>query len=79
MQSIFLKHCWARAGKPGRTGGSGCQYSNPHLASQIYALSVAMVDDANFMERSYLDELAKQLNLDHSLKHELETQVKQRV
>ncbi|WP_367655038.1 DUF533 domain-containing protein [Advenella alkanexedens] len=46
---------------------------------QIYALSVAMVDDANFMERSYLDELAKQLNLDHSLKHELETQVKQRV
>jgi uncharacterized membrane protein YebE (DUF533 family) len=50
--------------------------NDPHLASQIYALSVAMVDDTNFMERSYLDELAKQLNLDHNLKHELEAQVK---
>lgn len=53
--------------------------NDPHLASQIYVLSVAMVDDANFMERSYLDELAKQLNLDHSLKHELEAQVKQQI
>ncbi len=51
--------------------------NDPHLASQIYALSVAMVDDTNFMERSYLDELARQLDLDHSLKHELEAQVKQ--
>jgi uncharacterized membrane protein YebE (DUF533 family) len=35
------------------------------------------VDEENFMERSYLGELARQLNLDPALKIELETQVRQ--
>lgn len=51
--------------------------NNPHLGAQMYALSLAMVDDTNFMERAYLDELAKQLNLEPGLKAELEAQVKQ--
>jgi uncharacterized membrane protein YebE (DUF533 family) len=36
-----------------------------------------MVDQEHFMERAYLDELAKQLSLDAVLKAELEAQVRQ--
>ncbi|WP_256330969.1 tellurite resistance TerB family protein [Pelistega sp. MC2] len=50
--------------------------TDPHLAAQIYAMSLAMCNQQNFMEKAYLDELARQLNLDASLKAELEAQVK---
>ncbi|KPP98380.1 MAG: hypothetical protein HLUCCA01_10265 [Bacteroidetes bacterium HLUCCA01] len=43
----------------------------------MYIASVLMVDEENFMERSYLEELARQLNLDPALKVELEAQVRQ--
>ncbi|MCQ9328373.1 tellurite resistance TerB family protein [Pelistega suis] len=49
--------------------------NNTHLATQIYALSVAMCNNQNFMEKAYLDELAKQLALDAELKAEIESQV----
>jgi uncharacterized membrane protein YebE (DUF533 family) len=35
------------------------------------------VDEESFMEKAYLQELAKQLKLDPGLKAELESQVKQ--
>jgi len=35
------------------------------------------VDEENFMERSYLQELASQLQLDPALKAELEKEVRQ--
>jgi uncharacterized membrane protein YebE (DUF533 family) len=38
---------------------------------------VMMVDEEHFMERAYLDELAKQLKLEPGLKQELENQVRQ--
>jgi uncharacterized membrane protein YebE (DUF533 family) len=49
----------------------------PEMAAEMYIASVLMVDEENFMERSYLGELARQLNLDPALKIELETQVRQ--
>ncbi|WP_226816873.1 tellurite resistance TerB family protein [Advenella sp. FME57] len=49
--------------------------TDPHLASQMYAISVSIIDSTNFMEKAYLDELAKQLDLTPELKTELETQV----
>jgi len=49
--------------------------TDPHLASQMYAVSVSIIDSTNFMEKAYLDELAKQLDLTPELKNELETQV----
>ena len=49
--------------------------TDPHLASQMYAVSVSIIDSTNFMEKAYLDELAKQLDLTPELKAELETQV----
>jgi uncharacterized membrane protein YebE (DUF533 family) len=49
----------------------------PEIAAEMYLASVMMVDEEHFMERAYLDELARQLKLDPALKTELEQQVRQ--
>ncbi|WXL27090.1 tellurite resistance TerB family protein [Ectopseudomonas mendocina] len=49
----------------------------PEIAAEMYVASVLMVDEEHFMERAYLDELARQLKLDPALKSELEAQVRQ--
>ncbi|MNE92887.1 hypothetical protein D3C80_1906670 [compost metagenome] len=46
------------------------------MAAEMYIASVMLVDEEHFMERAYLDELARQLKLDPALKTELENQVK---
>lgn len=46
----------------------------PEMASEMYLASLMVVDDAQFMERAYLDELARALRLDPALKAELEAQ-----
>ena len=51
----------------------------PEMAAEMYLASVMMVDEENFMERAYLDELARQLQLDPGLRQELESQVRQAV
>jgi len=43
----------------------------------MYIASVMLVDQEHFMERAYLDELARQLKLDPGLKAELEAQVRE--
>ncbi len=48
--------------------------ATPEIAAEMYLASLVMVDDQNFMERSYLEELARQLKLDPALKAELEAQ-----
>ncbi|WP_200626626.1 tellurite resistance TerB family protein [Pseudomonas sp. LAM2023] len=48
----------------------------PEMAAEMYLASVMMVDQQNFMERAYLDELARQLRLDPSLRQELESQAR---
>ncbi|WP_217474847.1 tellurite resistance TerB family protein [Stutzerimonas stutzeri] len=50
--------------------------TTPEMASEMYLASVLMVDEEQFMERAYLDELARQLKLDAQLKAELENQVR---
>ena len=47
------------------------------MAAEMYLASVLVVDEENFMERSYLTELARQLKLDPALKAELEQQARQ--
>ncbi|MGH7930845.1 MAG: tellurite resistance TerB family protein [Candidatus Binatia bacterium] len=47
------------------------------MASEMYLVSLMMVDDKNYMERAYLDELARNLKLDASLKASLESQAEQ--
>ncbi len=51
--------------------------STPEMAAEMYIASVMLVDEQNFMEKSYLDELARQLRLEPGLKAELEKQVHQ--
>jgi uncharacterized membrane protein YebE (DUF533 family) len=42
----------------------------------MYLASLLMADDTTFMERAYLDELARQLQLAPGLKAELESQAR---
>ncbi|WP_341869731.1 tellurite resistance TerB family protein [Pseudomonas lactucae] len=48
----------------------------PEMAAEMYIASVMLVDEENFMEKAYLDELAHQLKLEPGLKLELEKQVR---
>lgn len=50
--------------------------TSPQLASEMYLASLLAVDEQNFMERTYLDELARQLKLDDGLKAQLEQRMK---
>jgi uncharacterized membrane protein YebE (DUF533 family) len=51
--------------------------STPEIASEMYLASLMAADEQNFMERAYLDELARQLKLDPVLKSKLEQQIRQ--
>lgn len=46
----------------------------PALAAEMYLASLLVADDQSFMERAYLDELARQLGLEAGLKARLEAQ-----
>lgn len=46
----------------------------PEMAAEMYLASVLVVDEESFMERAYLDELARQLRLAPDLKQQLEAQ-----
>ena len=48
----------------------------PEIAAEMYLASLIVVDEESYMERAYLDELARQLNIVPSLKAELESQAK---
>ena len=48
--------------------------ATPELAAEMYLASLLVADEASFMERAYLDELARQLRLPEGLKVELERQ-----
>lgn len=49
--------------------------TSPQQASEIYLASLIVADEQNFMEKAYLQELAKQLNLDPEVTHQLEAQL----
>lgn len=50
--------------------------TTPEMAAEMYLASVLMVDEESYMERAYLDELARQLKLDPALKEQLEAQIR---
>jgi len=47
---------------------------SPEMAAEMYLASLLVADETSFMERAYLDELARQLQLPEGLKVELERQ-----
>ena len=46
----------------------------PQQASEIYLASLIVIDEQNFMEKAYLQELTKQLQLDQQVTQQLELQ-----
>ncbi|MEO6518150.1 MAG: tellurite resistance TerB family protein [Pseudoxanthomonas sp.] len=52
--------------------------STPEIGSEMYLTSLLVADEQSFMERAYLDELARQLQLDETLKVRLEQQLGKR-
>lgn len=50
--------------------------TTPEMASEMYLASLLAADEQSFMERAYLDELARQLKLDDALKQRLEQEVR---
>jgi uncharacterized membrane protein YebE (DUF533 family) len=46
----------------------------PEMAAEMYLASLLVADETSYMERAYLDELARQLRLPDGLKLELERQ-----
>lgn len=51
--------------------------TTPEMASEMYLVSLLIIDEENFMEKAYLEELARQFKFAPSLKAELEAQAKQ--
>lgn len=49
--------------------------TSPEMAAEMYLASLLAADEQSFMERAYLDELARQLQLDPALKQRLEHEV----
>lgn len=49
----------------------------PEMAAEMYLASLMVVDEESYMERAYLDELARQLKLPAGLKEQLESQAAQ--
>lgn len=50
---------------------------SPEQAQDVYRLSCAVIDIDHFMEHSYLDALAKSLNIDNAEKAQLEAEAEQ--
>lgn len=48
----------------------------PEMAAEMYLASLLVVDEESYMERAYLDELARQLKLEPGLKEKLEQHAK---
>jgi len=48
----------------------------PEMAAEMYLASLLVVDEESYMERAYLDELARQLKLEPGLKEQLEQHAK---
>jgi uncharacterized membrane protein YebE (DUF533 family) len=51
--------------------------STPEIAAEMYLASLLVVDEQNYMERTYLQELARQMRLDPALLQELDVQASQ--
>lgn len=49
---------------------------SPEMGAEMYLASLIVVDEESYMERAYLDELARQLKLAPDLKAQLESQLK---
>lgn len=61
--------------KPVDPADVAARATSPELAAEMYLASLVMVDEESFMEKAYLDELAKRLQLDDDLRAELRAEL----
>jgi len=66
----------AELSKPANPAEIANLATTPELGAELYLASALMVDDESFMERAYLDELARNLKLEPGLKAELDSKLK---
>ena len=63
--------------KPADPGAIASLAQSPEMAAEIYLASLLVTEQDSFMERAYLDELARALQLEPSLKADLEATASQ--
>ncbi|MCC2596386.1 tellurite resistance TerB family protein [Pusillimonas sp. MFBS29] len=64
----------AELAKPADPGVAASLASTPEQAAEVYLASLLVIDEQSYMERAYLDELARRLPLPDGLKEHLEAQ-----
>lgn len=62
--------------KPVNAADVALASSSPENAAEMFLVSVLVIDDENALEKIYLDELARELNIDAALRADLEAQVR---
>ncbi|MCA3242080.1 MAG: tellurite resistance TerB family protein [Rubrivivax sp.] len=67
----------AELAKPVEPGDVAAGVTSPEMAAEVYLASLLVVDETTTMERAYLDELARRLQLDPGLKADLEARAAQ--
>jgi uncharacterized membrane protein YebE (DUF533 family) len=63
--------------KPADPAAIAALATTPEVGAEIYLASLIIIDEESFMERAYLDELARQLKLDPDLKAALHAKLEQ--
>jgi uncharacterized membrane protein YebE (DUF533 family) len=67
----------AELAKPVEPGDVAAGVTSPQMAAEVYLASLLVVDETTTMERAYLDELARRLQLAPGLKADLEARAAQ--
>lgn len=62
--------------KPSDPATTAAMVTTPEQAAEVYLASLLVIDEQSYMERAYLDELARRLTLPDGLKNELEAKVR---
>ncbi len=66
----------AQLAKPSDPTETAALAKTPEQAAEVYLASLLVIDEQSYMERAYLDELARQMPLPEGLKLELEEKVR---
>ncbi|TFL15018.1 tellurite resistance TerB family protein [Pusillimonas caeni] len=66
----------AQLANPVDPAGIAALATTPETAAEVYLASLLIVDEQSYMEKAYLDELARRLPLPEGLKIELESKVR---
>jgi uncharacterized membrane protein YebE (DUF533 family) len=66
----------AQLSKPVDPADAAALASTPEVAAEVYLASLLVIDEQSYMERAYLDELARLLPMPEGLKAELEAKVR---